>query len=386
MEYETECLFLCKGELLNTSDPALIGKALASCDFGKRVGIATDLNAYSKSIENSIVGALTAHSSQVWSFGESFFSQFKFFVDFCSLPCGVFASQNENSAKIRVVGRHGLPLCDDERKTLESIIESESFNEIDIASCKEISDMSGVNMMYRRELIRQTDTELSEFSCTVKCDNKRILMLMEDCLYNLGCRKGDEISFKISADGTALSVFTRECGWLSHNKILAIVTNYETQNGRNICVLPSAPLMLDKIAQNNGKKVFRYHGYGDDNDKLLCDDLFMRDALFLSVKLLKILADTGKTLKRLAEELPEFHVTKKKINIDLGNMENIFSETGNSDLRLTNDGAIMELPQGMVRFSRIDNGKKLSIIAEAVNYEASKDLCKFAEDFFKKSK
>lgn len=357
---------------------------MASCSFGERVGIATDSGAFSNSLKYSIIGALSSHSSQVWSFGESFLSQFRFFIDFCSLPCGVFISQNSSFANIRVLGKYGLPLCENEQKALEKVLRDRNFRKADIASCREVTDMTGVNMMYRRELIRQSDTELSELACSVKCENKKISMLMEDCFYKLGCKDGDDLTFKINRDATSVSVFSRECGWVPNDRVLAIIVNYETQNGRNVCVLPDAPLIFDKIAVNNGRKLIRFHSGDSENTKILCADTFMRDALFASIKLMKIIDDTGKTLKRLNDELPEFHISRKRINLDLRNPEKILKSSGASDVKITEDGALIEFPQGKVRLSSIKNGRELSIIAEAVSYEISNDLCNKAEELFRK--
>lgn len=383
-EYENDILFMCKGLTLDNSDPSLIGKALASCDFGERVGIATDSGTFSNSLKYSIMGALSSHASQVWSFGDSFLAQFRFFVDFCSLPCGVFISQNSSYANIRVLGRYGLPLCEKEQKSLEKTLRDRSFKKFDIASCREVTDMTGVNMMYRRELIRQSDTELSELACRVKCENKKISMLMEDCFYKLGCKDGDDLTFKINRDATSLSVFSRECGWIPNDRVLAIIVNYETQNGRDVCVLPDAPLAFEKIAESNGRKVIRFRSGDSANAKILCADTFMRDALFASVKLMKIIDDTGKTLKRLNDELPDFHVSRKRISLDLSNSNGILKARGSSNVRVTEDCAVLEFPQGTVRLSSIKNGRELSIIAEAVSYEFSNDLCKKAEELFGK--
>lgn len=384
MEYENDDIFLCKGQSLDNTDPALIGKALANCSFGGRVGISTDGGNFSKSLAYSLTGSLTANSSQVWSFGDSFLSQLRFFVDFCSLPCGIFISQNSSNAKIRVLGRYGLPLCAGEQKELEEALVKKNFKNTDIYSCSEVTDMTGVNMMYRRELIRQSDTELSELSCNVKCENKKISMLMEDCFYRLGCKDGDDYTFKINNDGTSVSVFSRDCGWIANDRILAVITNYETQNGRDICVLPDAPLILDKIAGANGRRVVRFHGSDSGDAVLLNSDAFMRDALFASVRLLKIIDDTGKSLLRLNRELPQFYISKKRISVDLNSDGGLLKIKKSPNAELTRDGAVLSFPHGKVRLSSVKNGRELSIIAEAVNYEISKDLCKRAEEFCKK--
>lgn len=93
--------------------------------------------------------------------------------------------------------------------------------------------------------------------------------------------------------------------------------NYETLNGRDIAVPFTAPEILDEIAAANSRRVLRYYTTLNDLSdeqarQLACSQIFLRDALFLTIKILGIIAETGKSLARLSNELPLFCVARKQ--------------------------------------------------------------------------
>ncbi len=367
---------------------SVIGQALASSSVGKKIGIATDGRILSKSTAYSVIGALTAHGSHVRNFGESFYSQLKFYVLFCGLEAGIFISERNSEIRINICGEGGLPLETYVQRDIENRIKYREFSRCSPLSCRDVSDMTGVGLMYRRELIRQSESELSGISCLVKSGNEKILMLMEDCLYRLGCRQGDEITFKISSDGSSVSAFHRGCGWVTHDKLLGICVNYETENGRDVAVPFNAPHIFDAIAEKNGRRVLRYYMSAQNADDtearaLSSSQLFMRDALFTAVKILGIIDQTGKNLPRLLRDLPSFFVSRKQIKIDfLPSM--LTKKCGGENYEVTREGILLKYPYGSVLVTPSRTGKILSLISEANSYEISKELCRQAEELLEK--
>lgn len=371
------------GADFDSVNASIIGQAIASSAVGKKTGIATDGGVLSKSAAHSLMGALMAHGSHVWDFGESFYSQFEFFVLFCGLKSGIFISEKNESVTIRICGEGGLPLSNNIQRDIENRIKYREFSRCTQNDCKDISDMTGVGLMYRRELIRQSETELSDLSCLIKCSNEKISMLLEDCLYRLGCRQGDEITFKINNDGTSLSAFHRDCGWISADKLAAICCNYETANGKDVAVAFNAPRAFDEIAENNGQKTLRYYVAASDSSDseartLSGREIYMRDALFMAVKLLGIMSQTGKSLKRLADELPEFYVSRKKLNITFS-PGTLYKRCEGEKYEITKEGMLLEYPQGRVLVTPSRSGRVLNMVSEAQSYEFSKDLCAHVE-------
>jgi hypothetical protein len=367
------------GDGFDSRDAALIGQALASMTVGRKTGVLTDSDVLSKAVAACISGAMVSQGSRVWSFGEGFYSQLEFYMRFCSLESGLFVHSRDGRVSIVLRGENGLPPSASFINELEKRIEKRDFVFAADGDLRDVSDMSGVAAMYRREILRQTENELSELSCIVKCPNPKITSVLEDCLYQLGCRTGSEITLKINAYGTLLSAFSRECGWVSHDRIAAIIIHWETACGRDVSVSFDSPKIYDDISDANGRRLYRYyHTPFDGTDGVSREksraNPFMRDALLMAVRLLGIMCATGKSLKSLSDALPDFYVSRRKIpiNISASDLRQKLSKQICGDTR---EGIAVTFDKGRVLLTPSRSGRNLKILSEAADYETSKELC-----------
>ena len=378
-------LFVCKGEELDISDASAIGTALALSGIGGKTGVATDGSRLAKSAAYSIMGALSAASSRVWNFGESFYAQFEYLVKFCSLDSGVFISRKNSSAVIRICGRHGMPISEKAQTEIENRIKNRNFASRVPSECGEISEMHGVSMMYLRRLLQQSGGEIKNLSCLVRCRNEKISSLMEDCLYRLECKQGDEMSLKINNDGKTVSVFHRDCGWLPFDRICAILVKYEAQNGRDIAVPFNAPFVLSDIAKNEGVRVYGYSfsdtDYPVQVQSVIDGCAFLTDGLFAAVKLLWAVSDTGKSVARLSKELPDFYVSRKIADspFDRSDFSRKCEKNG---IKVENGAAILNYEHGRALVTPSRTERKIHILSEAANYEFSKEICSLTGERF----
>lgn len=376
---------MCKGEELDISDASAIGTALALSGIGGKTGVATDGSRLAKSAAYSLMGALSAASSRVWNFGESFYAQFEYLVKFCSLDSGVFISRKNSSAVIRICGRHGMPISEKAQTEIENYIKNRNFTSRAPSECGEISEMHGVSMMYLRRLLQQSGGEIKNLSCLVRCRNEKISSLMEDCLYRLECKQGDEMSLKINNDGKTVSVFHRDCGWLPFDRICAILVKYEAQNGRNIAVPFNAPFVLADIAKNEGTEVCRY--FFSDGDypvqvqSVIDGCAFLTDGLFAAIKLLWAVSDTGKSVARLSKELPDFYVSRKIADSPFDRSD-FCRECEKNGIKVENGAAILNYEHGRVLVTPSRTERKIHILSEAANYEFSKEICSLTGERF----
>lgn len=377
--------FICKGDKLYTNDISAIGTAVGLSGIGKKTGVATDGSRAAKSAAYSIMGALSSASSRVWDFGESFYAQFQYLVKFCSLDSGIFISRKNAQTVIRICGKNGLPISINAQNEIESIMNNSKFLEDKPAFCGEISEMHGVGMMYLRQLLRQARGELKNISCFVKCRNDKISSLMEDCLYRLECRQGDEMTLKINNDGKSLSVFHRDCGWLSFDRISAILVKYETQSGNDIAVPFNSPFALSEIAENEGAKVYRYSLFDTempaDIQRVVDNCTFLTDGLFAAIKLLWAICDAGKSVAKLSSELPDFYVSRK-ITDSPFDASNFSRECKKNGIIIKNGVAILDYPKGRATVTPSRTGNKIHIMSEAANYEISKEICDITMERF----
>lgn len=377
--------FICKGDNLYTNYASAIGTAVGLSSIGGKTGLATDGSRAAKSAAYSIMGALSAASSRVWNFGESFYAQFQYLVKFCSLDSGIFISRKNAQTVIRICGKNGLPISINAQNELEGIMNNSEFLEDKPASFGEISEMHGVGMMYLRQLLRQARGELKDISCFVKCRNDKISSLMEDCLYRLECRQGDEMTLKINNDGKSLSVFHRDCGWLGFDRISAILVKHEAQNDNDIAVPFNLPLVLSKIAEKEGVRVYKYSPFDTeipaDIQRTVDNCTFLTDGLFAAIRLLWTICDTGKSVARLSGELPDFYVSRK-ITDSPFNASSFSRECEKNGIIIKNGTAILDYPKGRATVTPSRTGNKIHIMSEAANYEFSKEICDITRERF----
>lgn len=377
--FSDDGIFSLHGADLDPVTVAAVGRSIASSVCGKKVGVATDGAHASKAVAQVLAGTMAAQGSSVWSFGECFCAQMYFFTAFCSLQLGVYISERNGRICLQLVTAGGLPLKRSAEREIESRLQNSDFCRITTKTCKEISDMKSIEAMYLRELIREAGTPLSNQSVSIRCPNEKINMLLEDCLYRLEVKTGDEITFKINKEGTSVSAFHRDCGWIPFDKLLTICCRAEFENGHDVALSMDAPYAITMLAGANGRRAMRYcRTPADDSDQtaraLALRQLYVRDALFLCLRLLGIIQKSGKTLPQLLQELPEFSVRRRTVSIDFPPTELL------SVLQLENaspqkEGVEIKMPNGRVFLLPQKSGKRLQIFAEAKSYEISRELC-----------
>lgn len=368
-----------QGMPLDAVSCAKFGLALAQSSVGSRVGLATDGKPASRAAYHILAGTLTAQGSSVWNFGDGFLSELYFFTAFCNLPAGVFICEKYGKIQICLCCAGGLPLPRGVRREIESCYQNGDFSRTALSACKEISDMTSLESMYLRELSREAGVPLHNQSVRVLCHNEKIHMLLEDCLFRLEAADGDEITLKINNSGTAVSAFHRECGWVPFDKLLALCCQADFAEGHDVALRTDAPYVLTTLAGAYGRRVLRYLEIpADDADKdarqLALSQLYARDALFLSLRLLGILQKTGKSLPTLLHDLPGFSVRRKVVPIDFPPtklLEVLHAENA-TPLR---EGVALHTARGHVFLMPMPSGKSLRILAEANDYETSRELC-----------
>ncbi len=363
---------------------ALLGRSIASSVFGKKVGIAVGSAGCGRAAYHILAGAMAVQGSSVWNFGECFLPQLYFYTAFCSLQSGIYISERGGKLHLHLFCAGGLPLPRSIQREIESRFHRGDFHRISPDGAKEISDMESLESMYLRELVREAGTSLKGQSVCIRCSNEKISMLLEDCLYRLEAQDGDDITLKINYNGTQVSAFHRECGWIPHDKLLAICCQAEFADGRDVAVAFDAPYVLSNMAAAQGRRAIRYlRTPADDSDRdaraLALEQLYVRDALFLSIRLLGLLQRSGKTLPALLEGVPQFFVRRRTVPISFSPTE-LLSVLHSPKAIPQKEGVLLETDNGRVLLIPQKSGRKLQIFAESASYETACELCGEVEE------
>lgn len=359
---------------------SLIGSAIGSTAYGKKVGVACDGHPLSRAMLMCLAGGMLSAGSRVWSFDDCLIPQLYFYTAYCSLNCGVYVSSKNEKVKIEIFAPGGLSIPATVRREIERRITDRSFSVCDGRSCKVMADMSGVGLMYQRRLLEQCGG-LEGIYARIKCDNEKISMLLNDAFHRLGGKNGEDTVINVTSDGRGIMAYDRGGEVFGSDTVLAICCMHEIMSGRDIAVPFDAPSVIDSVAEKYSRKVLRYLSgpSGRENEsaaEIAKDQLWARDALFLTLKLLGAIAETGMSLTELKNMLPQYNAVTKteSFNIPFYELYSIFDDYASA---FRSDGEGIEIRRDGARAIILPRpgSNSLRIISEAVSAETAESLC-----------
>ncbi len=372
------------GVVLNAETCVKLGYAVSASKNGKKVGVGCDGSKKSSLMKLAVSAGLADGGSGVWDFGDCFESQLDFLVDFCGLDSGVFVSTSE-TGRISLCGENGMSVSRGFEREIENGMNKCEFRRADEKSVKEISDMSGIKLLYEQELLKSFNSICNGFSATVKSGNDKISDLLGGCFMRLGVAEKSSTVFEIDYSGKQVFAET-ENGIIGYEKLLAICCCDELRKGRDCAVPYTSPDYLDCLAKEYGRRILRYTDTpvdnSDGNARLLASkQMFSRDALFMCMKLLSIMNERRMSLDMLAGELPEKHIEKKTfaVNFQPSRLSSVLGEEAVS----SREGIKLVRKEGSLLVVPKKGGGFVRVFAEADTMEAARELCADIEEKIK---
>ena len=315
----------------------------------------------------------------VWSFGECFDAQLSYCTAFCGLPIGVFLCGGSRP-QLRICGEGGLPLSRAVEREIESRMRRGDLNRCLPESCRDVSDMSSIRLMYGRELLKQAPSGLRGMEASVQCADAQIALLMEDTLLRLGCLRSQTLLFRISPDGRTAQAMTAN-GVVLYEKLQAVCCADAFREGMDVALPYDAPMALDTLAERYGRKICRYlTAPTDDADaaarRLSAKQIYLRDGLYLTVRVLGILRKRRLTLEALCAELPEFCLERRTFTVSFSpaKLRAIFGQGDDAD-RDVREGISLKRDGGRLLILPDRSGRALHVLAEAANMETASEMC-----------
>lgn len=359
---------------------SLIGCAIGSTSYGEKVGIACDGKPLSRAMLMSLSGGLLSVGSRVWSFNDCLMPQLYFYTAYCSLNSGIYISSENENVSIYLFSKSGLSVPGTVRREIERRITERAFSVCDGKCCKMLADMSGVGLMYQRELLRQCPDGLDGVTADIESPNDKISMILSDAFYKLGGKSDGNTVIRVEKDGLSLTASDGETT-AGTNTVLAICCMYEVMSGNNIAVPFDAPSVIDTVAEKYKRQVFRYLSNPSSKEReeiteIAEKQLWARDALLLCFRFLNVMKETGMTLSELKRSLPKYEEVSETVDFSSPFYELYQVLTGFSPSFGT-DGEGVEIRLDNSRAVIIPNmsSKTLRIIAESVSTETARDLC-----------
>lgn len=372
------------GNRLNAETCVRLGASVACTENGRKTGVAFDGSKTARVMKLAIISGLAGAGSAVWDFGECFEAQLNFLVNFCGLGAGLYI-EGKGGREVKICGEGGLSIPRRFERAIESGMAKCEFHETAENEIKEISDMSSVRLLYNQELLKQAPDGLEGIEAKIECDNESIKTLLTNSISRLGGREGGELLLRVEPSGLRVEA-QMPSGKADYEKLLAVCCLNEMKKGRDISVPYDSPEFIDALAYGCGRKVYRYlHTPADDADftarQLAAKQVFVRDGLFLAVRLLSVMKERGCPLEALLAEIPEKYIVRRTVSINFSPTY-LASLIGEENMGAKNDfeGIKLVKKEGRLLVVPDRSGDAVRILAEADTMEAADELCRDVED------
>ncbi len=359
---------------------ARLGAAIGSIPNGKRVGIACRGVSDARVIKMAMLAGLISTGSHVWDFGECFESQLSFYTAFCALGLGIYIGGGANS-QIQIYGEGGLPLQRFVEREIENRFAKGEFVRARREGYQDSADMRSISTIYQQELQRYSDGNLEGITVQIKSSNSDISDLLEDTLIRMGCLLGNATTYHIARSGVQVSIYHPQIGYVSWDKVLCICCLDEFRKGNDVALPMESPEIFNELAKGLGRNILRYlSNPADYSDaparKLAVKQPWVRDGLFLTIKLLSIMKTRNQDIPELLREIPDYAVTNRVFTLDLqpSMLAELLSDSA-QETQGAEEGIKIRRNNGNLFVNPNRSGAQIRVRAEATDMETAAELC-----------
>ena len=356
-----------------------LGAAIGSIPSCKKAGVACDGSNAGKAMLLAMQAGILSAGGHVWDFGACFVSQLSYCTAFCGLPVGVFI-RGGDTPQIRIFGEGGLSVPRSLEREIETRMRRQEFNRCLSTQCRDVADMGSIRLMYARELFRQAPIGLRGVQGSIQCANPAVSQLLEDTLLKAGYSRAQFPQFCISDDGTRVDAVTATQS-VPFDKLLAVCAMHTLESGLDIALPYDAPAAMDTLAAQYGRRVYRYVSAPvDDSDeaarRLAARQIFLRDGLYMTVRVLSILKERELSLDALCTLAPDFYVERKTYTISFSpaRLHALFG-AGDDVSAPVREGITLRHGDGRLLITPDRSGSALHVLAEAGSMEAASEMC-----------
>lgn len=191
---------------------------------------------------------------------------------------------------------------------------------------------------------------------------------------------GEMLTLQFSSDGRRLAVFSRDCGWIFHERLLLLICAEYFAHGKDVALPYWMPHAAEQLAAQYHRNVLRYASCSDGSDAAARDlakqQGFTLSAALLCADLLRMLAEKDTSLTERLAALPRCHTVRRIVSVagDENNADTVKKWQNAHQAQQTDEGYLTDEPRGraLVRPSR--SGKTVTLLAEAESMEAASEL------------
>lgn len=299
----------------------------------------------------------------------------------CAMGCYV---HTELDASFKLFASDGLALFGDTEKTIEQ--ELDGGKALPYSHYGSISDFIGAAELYAAKLGELLGGKLKGIYADVSSPSMAVMSCFEKAIGEKNDRSGGRIAFHISGDGSRISAYSDDTGYVFREKLIMICCRDLFESGSDAAVCGKPPRVLEKMAEEYGRRVISCgknicRSEERQSDECACarrlasEQLFMHDGTALAVRILDILRRHGTSLREEAAGIPSFAGISRYIPVDKP-----------SELlkRLcTPDGVLSDNGSERVVIRPVRTGRGIMLDVESFAMEAARELCDRYMDIIK---
>lgn len=289
------------GAELNPEFAAQAGCALGTILRGRTIGVAADEFCSSRVLADALIAGVRAAGTNVLDFGCVFQALFQFAVRYNAVP-GVRISSGK-TGWIQMVESDGQPFDGLLMKNFRSVLSHKEFSYAPWNGFGGHVELSGINMIYRGELLRLALEGLPGMSAQTVSPNKAVEKLMNETLQKLGCNLSGGVLLRISADGTDLEICEGYCK-MEGERVRAVdrFLQLKTAGGMDSCPPGMHRCALSAQTENTGQKAWT-----------AVERQPMRDGMMTAIRILDYLHRQRLTLPELNGIVPKSDAKSKSL-------------------------------------------------------------------------
>jgi mannose-1-phosphate guanylyltransferase/phosphomannomutase len=361
---------------------ARVGAAAGGLAPGGRLAVGCGGGAGGGVLTQALIAGARSTGCQVIDFGENFLAQFEFCMNFCAIPLGVFL-RGDQDAWIRLL-EEGLPASRGIERGVETALSRGEFVRAPFDRMGDRVDMSGLESMYRSQLLRLAPGGLDGLTVQARSRNPSVRRMMREILLRLGCDvNSGGITVEISSQGERSRLYDPEEGTLRHHTVLAACALGELERGRDVALPFDSPRTLDARAEAMGRRILRYlRTPADSSDqearKTAKEQLWSRDALMQTIMLLGDVRRAG-SVSALLKQMDYFDVSARTVKTP-GNPAALLRAMGEHRAGPVGEGIVLNDVRGIILVKPLKRGRGIRILAESVSAEIARELCDSTEE------
>ena len=275
---------------------AMLGCAAGTANCG-RIGIGFSGGAAGEAMKNAFAAGVQSTGASVVDFGAVMESEAVFAISALGLNLSAYITSGPQSS-VRFLGVGGIAAPPEVMRSMDEIISGGTFRRCCWNEYRPSADISGIKLLYRRELYSGAPNGLAPMCARPVCDNPVGEALFADILCQLGCNTAKGNIFRLSSDGLSLTIEDSVAGVIGPKRVSVLSCGAEFERHNDVSVPENAPPEIEELAKRYSRKVYRYGNECSDN-VMARAQYRMRDGIMTAIRIMAFMRERNMTLEQM---------------------------------------------------------------------------------------